>query len=313
MLDFLKNRLLILTGPNLKLTLFLLLLTYHLLATASEVILIGDTGKDNDGQREVSLALKKSCDEEACSFGILTGDNIYPEGMTSKDDPVLEKMFDKHYNPLKIPFLIALGNHDYGKRANDWKRGAWQVEHGKKNQYFYIPHFWYTYETEEAVIAVIDTSRIFWKEDRAEQAAMLNKTQELALSKNKWMIVVGHHPYFSNGEHGNAGTYEGWSFPYFVSGIEVKKFIDKHICGKVDFYLSGHDHNLQVFDKKESCQTRFIISGAGAATTPFKGNGPSLFQSDSLGFFRLSVHREKLRVRALDKNLQSLFDVTYRK
>lgn len=289
------------------------MMLYSLSGLATEVLFVGDTGKDNENHARVSSAIARSCQTEACTLGLLAGDNVYHEGLTYPEDPILEKVFDKHYKALGFPFLVTLGNHDYGKIAKDWKRGEWQLKHSEKNPQFYIPHYWYIHETPEAVFAVLDTNRIYWKKDRTVQKEMLIEAEALAKKENKWLIVVGHHPYLSNGEHGNAGKYEGWIFPYFVSGSEIKKFVEKNVCGKADFYLSGHDHNLQVFDGNiAECDTRFIVSGAGADTTPLEARNKAEFQSEALGFFRLTLTKEELRVRAIDAELNVLFDQTYK-
>ena len=98
------------------------------------IILIGDTGKDNDGQFNVSTSIQNFCATEKCDLGLMAGDNVYPAGLTSPDDKIMERLFDFYYNPINIPFLIALGNHDYGKFSNDWKRGAWQLKHAEKKR-----------------------------------------------------------------------------------------------------------------------------------------------------------------------------------
>jgi hypothetical protein len=60
----------------------------------------------------------------------------------------------------------------------------------------------------------------------------------------------------------------------------VKDFMDAQICGKVDLYLSGHDHNRQWLSP--TCGTEFIVTGAAAKTTDLAGRGtPTLFEDDS--------------------------------
>jgi tartrate-resistant acid phosphatase type 5 len=298
----------------MKSSIFSILLLLSLSLHASEIVLIGDSGKDNQGQASVAEALKQYCTTANCQLGILAGDNIYPEGMSSENDPILERMFDKHYNQLNIPFLIALGNHDYGKLSNDWKRGDWQHLHAKKNPKFVIPHFWYTYESPEAVISVIDTSRLMWRKNTFAQSDMLLKAKEAAEKAGKWFIVVGHHPYLSNGKHGNAGNYERLKVPYFASGSNVQKFLERFVCGKAQFYLSGHDHNLQVFDGKQaSCDTHLVISGSAASYTPLMKRNVALYEASALGFFHLSVTRDSVHVKAIDQKLVVQFEKTYTK
>jgi tartrate-resistant acid phosphatase type 5 len=278
------------------------------------VVVVGDTGKDNDGQLAVSQAMEALCQSEKCDYGMLTGDNVYPVGLTSPDDPVMERLFDKYYNKLEIPFLVTLGNHDYGKFSRDWKRGLWQLGHMKKNPNFYIPSFYYSYQTENAVIAVLDTTRLMWKKDTRAQAQMVNDAYQEAVRTKKWFLVLGHHPFLSNGKHGNAGNYERLPLPYFVSGSNVRRFMQNHVCGKAHFYFSGHDHSLQVFDGNiKGCDTQLIVSGSGASSTKLYKRNQAEFESTSLGFFHLSVLSDVLRMRAIDKDGVVLFEKNYLK
>lgn len=278
------------------------------------IVLIGDTGKDNAGQLAVSRSMETLCAQENCNLGMLAGDNVYPVGLSHENDPVLERMFDKYYNPLNIPFLVTLGNHDYGKLSNDWKRGAWQLQHAKKNPNFYIPSYYYIYETDEAVFAVIDTSRLMWRKETFTQGGMVQAAHTLALLKNKWFIVMGHHPYLSNGQHGNAGNYERLPFPYMVSGTNVKAFMKAYVCGKAHFYFAGHEHLLQVFDGNiAGCNTQLVVSGTGASSTKLFKRNASLFETTQLGFFHVSIKSDSVRLRAINKDSEILFEKTYNK
>ena len=63
-----------------------------------------------------------------------------------------------------------------------------------------------------------------------------------------------------------------------VLGCSPSEKID--ICGKIDIYFSGHDHNRQWLEP--SCGTEFIVSGAAAKTTDLEGRGNStLFEDDT--------------------------------
>ena len=153
------------------------------------MILIGDTGKDNDGQLNVSRSIQDFCTTEKCDLGLMAGDNVYPAGLTSPTDTIMERLFDAYYNPLNFPFLISLGNHDYGKFSNDWKRGAWQIKHAEKNPAFQIPNYYYIHETKEAVIAVIDTSRLMWRKETFAQADMLAEAYARANGISSWATI----------------------------------------------------------------------------------------------------------------------------
>lgn len=295
---------------------FISLLLLSLSAVATEtppstgVIIIGDTGKGGERQASVSSAIQSHCESELCNLGMLTGDVVYPYGVTSAQDPILEELFDSYYNKLNLPFLITLGNHDYGKFTNDWQRGEYQLAHAKKNPLFVLPDFFYLRETADSVIAVIDTNRLFWFKGRHAARDVLRKAYKLSKEQDKWFIVMGHHPYLSNGKHGNAGRYRGIPF----MGWMVKRILDRHVCGKADFYIAGHEHLLQAFDGNVAdCDTQLIVSGTGGSSSEIKRDTPSLFMSDKLGFFHMLISSEEVSFKAIDRDNNILYRASYKK
>lgn len=110
-------------------------------------------------------------------------------------------------------------------------------------------------------------------------------TAALADSQATWRIAFGHHPYLSNGRHGNAGNDEGLLFVPVANGDGVETFMEDHVCGHIDLYLCGHDHNRHWLDP--TCGTEFIVSGAAAKTTDLENRdgNPTIWEDDqSEGF-----------------------------
>lgn len=273
--------------------------TIHLLA-------VGDTGKNNNSQKQVAQAMIRHCMVSKCDYGLLLGDNLYKEGMDSPSDPKMDTVFKNYYGTLPIPFFVNLGNHDYGALSNNWTRGSYQLNYAKNNPQFLLPNYWYYVEFENFVLAVIDSTRMMWSKDLSQQRKMLREAY--SKSKGKYLIVMGHHPYLSNGAHGNAGRYEGVSFPSFVSGIEIKKMIEQEICGKAHIYLSGHDHSLQLTNGAiANCSTLFIVSGAGADEDPLENRNTTVFEASSLGFVTLAVDKDKIGIQFWNQDNQLLF------
>lgn len=285
----------------------LTLLTSLVGFASTQIVVIGDTGKDNDGQKTIAEAITAHCKLEKCNYGMLAGDNVYEAGMTSPTDPVLDRVFKKYYGELPFKFIVALGNHDYGKLSNAWEKGAYQLEYAKQNPQYFLPNYYYYIVGEDFVVAILDTTRLMWSKDIAAQERMINEAY--AQSQGKWFIVAGHHPYLSNGKHGNAGNYERVGWPAFVSGADVKKFIDKNVCGKASLYISGHDHNLQLTDGKIAgcAKTQFAVSGAGASTESLASRNQTLFQSEQLGYLTVNINRSSLSLQFLDSKNQSLY------
>ncbi len=259
-------------------------------------IALGDTGKANSGQYQVAQAISEDCLANACKFGLLLGDNFYDEGVTSVNDPLFIEMFEKPYQNFISPFYITLGNHDYGKTANDWKRGAVQVQYSQKNKKWILPNFYYSFSTGDVLFIVLDSSRLFHNKDTNEQIMFIRKT--LAQRKEKWLIVAAHHPYISNGKHGNAGNYDGVPIPPY-SGNHIKSIFETELCLHADLVLSGHDHNLQTLPGNKNCpKPVFVISGGGASVTKeLSKRNPILFQSAALGYTSVEVNENFLMVR----------------
>jgi hypothetical protein len=132
----------------------------------------------------------------------------------------------------------------------------------------------------------------------------------LAASSATWKIAVGHHPYRSNGPHGNAGAYDGLPLPF--NGAPVKAFLEQIVCGEADVYLSAHDHTLQWL--QPTCSgTELILSGAGSSTTSLPGSNPVHFQSLSLGFVYFDIRGNTLTAEFIDTTGTVLFSRTITK
>jgi len=281
---------------------------------STNLVVFGDSGKDNQGQLDVSMAMQEFCTREKCDYGALVGDVVYPTGVKSAKDPILETMFDKYYNPLNIPFIISLGNHDYGKLTLQWKRGYYHKLHAQKNPNYLFPHYYYVHETPEAVIAVLDTTRLMWIRSYTAQRKMVQAAYKRAQETGKWFFVQGHHPYLSNGKHGNAGYYEQFPLPFFASGRIVKKFFDRYVCGKAHFYLAGHDHSLQLMNGVQAgCETQLIVSGSGASSTKLYTRNFVEFESLEMGFFHVSIEAQNVHVKAVNSNAEVMFEKSYTK
>ena len=127
-----------------------------------------------------------------------------------------------------------------------------------------------------------------------------------------WKIGFGHHPYLSNGDHGNAGDYEGLSFVPVVNGQGVKDFMEGTVCGNVDVYISGHDHSLQWLS--DTCGgTELLLSGAGATTTELDGDNAYYFEALQIGFLYVRIEGNSFTGEFYDAAGALLFTRTFTK
>lgn len=274
-------------------------------------VAVGDTGHGNEAQWQVARAIYNKCNQSGCDFVLLLGDNIYPTGVTSVDDEQFQTKFEQPYADIDIPFYPVLGNHDYSTEGAglDASKSFFQVQYTEKSSKWVMPkHFYHFIKADAAFFALDTNAQFFHVADEQEQ--MVPKW--LANTDTTWKIAYGHHPYKSNGRHGNAGNYDDLPIDVIANGKFVKQFAEDIWCGKVDIYLAGHDHSRQWLDV--NCQgTALVISGAGSSTTALPGDNPTLFQSSKLGFLYIRIDGNTLTGEFVDTNGNTEFTHTISK
>ncbi|MDP6934036.1 MAG: metallophosphoesterase [Myxococcota bacterium] len=282
-------------------------------------VVLGDAGTGSEAQYAVGEAMVQVCAERTddlpgCDYALYMGDNFYNDGVDSVDDEQFQTKFELPYADLDIPFYAALGNHDYGGEGlgSDWEQPDAQVAYSDVSDKWIMDDRYYQHDQAHVSFFVLDTNAILWDSfwnGAADQLAWLE--QGLADSDRAWRVAYGHHPYLSNGEHGSAGAYEGVEDVPVYSGGEVRDFVESGLCGKVDVYLSGHDHNLEWLEP--SCGTQFIVSGAGGKLRDMVGWGaPSQFEyADAEGFLWVEIRDETFTGVFYDRNAQALFEASF--
>ena len=281
-----------------------------------KVLVMGDQGKGGDVQAAVAKAMAVVCAAQGCDLGLGTGDNFYPKAPPGGDSPIFEERFADLYGDLKIPFLMAAGNHD-----ESWLRGGdgadpaglnSELEYARLNAQWVMPARFYRARWGElAQFFVVDTAplasylpnrdpvyRPGGPFDLAQRAWL---KAAIATSTARWNIVVGHHPLLNNGLHGSAGSYDHGLIPW-GNGEPVRTMYLQAACGKADLIAAGHDHTLQLFPVSNPvCPgTRLLVSGAAGETTgPGPGRTESEFQAMNLpGFFWLKLMQRGMTIRA---------------
>jgi len=254
-------------------------------------VALGDGGEGNATQYAVAEAVGAACEARGgCDFALYLGDNIYPTGASTATDPQFESKFELPYCGLAFPFYVVLGNHDYGNGAalDEGKADA-QIAYSALSAKWQLPDHDYAASFQEGAssldIFALDTARLQFGVDNAAQASWF--TSAVSASSATWKVALGHHTYASNGMHGNAGNYEGSSVSPVASGAYIETFFDESVCGAVDLYLSGHDHNRQWLEA--GCGLELVVSGTAAKTTALVGrdDNTTYFEEDTGGGFAL--------------------------
>jgi hypothetical protein len=248
----------------------------RLTEASQDFVAIGDVGSRLPGQYATAQALAQSYATKPFGCVLLLGDNIYPHGEVDKYG---DESFTKPYAPLLkagVPFYVALGNHD--------------VLFGQKQAqlaFYRMPAPYYTVKQGMVTFFVLDTNDF----DATQQQWL--KT-ELAASNAKWKVVLGHHPIWSSGLHGNDASL-------------IKTLAPILTFAKVPLYLAGHDHEYERF-KPINGLTQIVSGGGGASLRPFaaKPDARSLVRHVKHHFVRFTASPTRLQAIVLDPKLTTL-------
>lgn len=260
-------------------------------------IAVGDTGEV--GTNDVSAAMAAKCQASGCDFVLLLGDNVYDDGVTSPTDPQLTTKFENRFAAVHAPFHVILGNHDYGGNGagTEFAKAQHEVDYTQRSKKWRMPSRYYRLARENVDFFALDTNAQMYALDAQQK---IDVKGWVAASKAEWRIAFGHHPYLSNGPHGNAGVYDGTPNDPVFGGGRVKSFADEVYCGSADLYLSGHDHSRQWMT--DTCKgTELAVSGAGAKVTTLPGKNAARFKSTAMGFLYVTIDGKKLTAEFMTK------------
>jgi tartrate-resistant acid phosphatase type 5 len=282
---------------------------------------LGDWGRNGEyDQLEVAKQMGQWATEHPNNFVISCGDNFYPSGVVSENDPLWHYSFENIYtaHSLQCDWYPVLGNHDYHTDVDA------QVRYSKISRRWDMPARYYSKEislnrdkdkeikgpeknkTKDKVLFVMMDTDPFLHQGKAEyvetQLKWLNETLEKASADVKWKIVVGHHPYYTVGPRIN-------NYDTLTMRTALPKIFEDH---KIDVYLSGHEHSLQHL--KPEGFTHQFISGAGSELTKVTEGIPySRFQASEHGFMYFSIDSNRLNVKAVNYAGKVLYETELKK
>ena len=325
------------------------------------VFLIGDVGKPiakaDGGEPSLNFLRKKILEAGAKSTTVYLGDNVYEYGMPEEgayDRKESERRLIDQLDVLRDykgeKYMIP-GNHDWKQGL---KGGLEQVQREQRFAENYMAQdssaFGYTgdfitpgngcpgpYEIrlqDDLVLITINSQWFLTNRDERPYGAgngcgvedetdfMAQLEDIIARNKDKNIVVVGHHPLFSDGVHGGYFTLSDHIFP--LSIVYKYAFLPLPIIGSIYplarkyggisqdlaypayraykqglmnifnkypniVYAAGHEHNLQYF--KEGA-THLIVSGSGCKTQHVKPGdaGGALFSDKEKGWARVNYY-----------------------
>lgn len=271
---------------------------------SKKIICIGDWGydvMDND--------IIKKINEKNYNEIFLLGDNFYFNGVENENDEQWNTKLKKYF-PKHIKKCVVLGNHDYLGNVHC------QLSYTFNPSYFswYLPHFYYDIVDNKSSchFFFIDTQLLTLEytlnlsnacnisseklQNFLKLYDIFHQTQKdwllnsLKKCKSKWKFVIGHYPVISGGPHLISNELSSFLLPLF------KKY-------KVDFYISGHDHNNQVLKKNK---TIFLISGGTSFNVMPKKIKETVFATDKKGFLQLNTSLNKIDIEFVQPKNKNL-------
>jgi hypothetical protein len=256
-----------------------------------EFLFFGDSGSGLPAQFKLAEALERYCLTHAVRAVFLLGDNFYPIGVQSVDDPQWQSKFREPYQKPclgQIPFYPVLGNHDYKGQA------AAQIDYSQTQKHWRMPDRFYSVQFGEfAKIIALDTNiaDICGLSNHCVldflRASLLDKPGPLR-------IVMGHHPiHSSSGKYGST-----------LLGRVLRSFM----CKTGAIYIAGHSHHLE-HRQDADCSLNLFVSGGGGASLyeTRDDDAETRFVQSNHGFLRVKVSRDGNLFTFFDTELRGLY------
>ena len=247
------------------------------------VLAFGDYGDGSETQRLVAAAMLQYHREHPFNFAVTLGDNFYPSGMESPNDPRWQTWWSALYDPLKIPFYSSLGNHDW----NQPNSPAAEILFTRESASWRMPAAYYTFTAGPVQFFALDT-------DIISEAQLRWLSTELDRSPAAWKVVYGHHPIYSEGQHED-------------NNVKIEQLLPV-LKERADVYLAGHDHDMQHL--KPEGRLHFFIAGSGGKLRTIEPGPRSLFARSANGFAVIEADARTLTVTFVEANLTTPY--TYR-
>ena len=307
--------------------------------------LIGDAGYSQPGGSSAGLQAFKSfldSSETKNTYTIFLGDNIYPAGMPNEDDPLRkqsEYRIDAQIDALEDydgEILFIPGNHDwYDQGIGGVKEQADYIEERTKQEDIWAPTPGCGLEirdvSDDLTMIIIDSQWYLedWDDNptindncpeiKTRAGLFLEIETELKKSQNKNVLMVLHHPMYTNGVHGGNYHFNRHLYPSqkkipmpvlgslamlirTTGGVSIqdaqneryKSFRDRLETLSKGYkrvtYISGHEHNMQYVLHEGLHQ---IISGSGSKSSFASLRNDGVFAYPGQGFAVYDVFKDK--------------------
>lgn len=314
---------------------------------AYSIYLFGDPGAPFNMEQNFE-ELSEMIKEDTASSTIFLGDNIYLRGLPPEGHPEREDAEDKMNRTLETVedypgkvFFIP-GNHDWDYMGREGRervllQEAYVEEKLNRGNTFVpdnaCPGPFKVSVSDELVIIFLDTQWWLHKYSKPEgdpsQCEAISANDVIVQledivnrNKGRHIVVAGHHPLYTNGNHGGYFNILDHIFPLRLIQHEWYMYVPLPVLGslyplfrkfggsaqdlpnytyqnmrtelmrvfseeKDIIYVAGHEHDLQYFKVND---VHTVVSGSGCKVNPVRRGGKAAFIQKNYGFARIGIY-----------------------
>ncbi|BAO56428.1 metallophosphoesterase [Nonlabens marinus] len=309
--------------------------------------LIGDVGYSPIGGKSDGLlsleSYLKTARETSGDYLVFLGDNIYPTGMPAEGSefrPIAENHLDAQIDvaeQFEGKTIFIPGNHDYyNENLVNVEREKKYIEDALEDKDIWEPKVGCAVESKEISddiqLLIIDSQWYLAKWDeiptvnsdcdqiKTRKEFFIEIESQFKKNQDKTIIVVMHHPLFTNGVHGGQyaaikhlyPTQSNFPIPVLASlaslirtsgGVSAQdrqnsryqeladRMATLAVASKAEriLFASGHEHTLQYIVNEG---VRQIVSGSGSKSGYVTLSNDGLFSYGGNGFARMDVMKD---------------------
>ena len=277
-------------------------------------IIANDLGRNGYyDQKPIAQTMGEWAEKAGIHFVAAAGDIHHFNGVASVTDPLWMTNYELIYThpELMLDWYPILGNHEY--------RGNTQavLNYTKVSRRWVMPARYYTMvkkvdKTTSVRLIFIDTTPLIekyreqmdeypdaYKQDNKAQLHFIDSV--LSVNKEKWTIVIGHHPVYAQTKKEDSERED----------IQTKldPILRKY---KVDFYVCGHIHNFQHIKQKDS-SVDYIVNSSGSGSREVEPIEGTQFCSNKSGFSICSITSNKFTIYFIDKDGNEIYSYSKEK
>lgn len=313
---------------------------------AYTLYLIGDCGEPTVTDDPIGEVLRKKVISSGKNTTVVyLGDNVYPFGLPDvgqigreRGERILNTQID-WIKGTEAQGIFIPGNHDW----QHWNRRGWDfvghqqafIDSVKDEKIRLLPQYGCPgpielHLTDQIVLLVIDSQWLLHAHDKpgeendcfAKDPAgfMIMLDDAMVRNRGKRVVIVGHHPVITYGDHGGVFAFQDHVFPFV--DLHPKAYIPLPVVGSLyplyrslfghsqdikhpnykqfslmiqsmlarhpgSVYAAGHEHALEHIMKDS---VHYIVSGSGSKTGYVRKGRFADYADDVKGFVKMEMY-----------------------